>query len=183
MKRYPAWLSLAEQESLLEACTKFAEYDGNDWLYYIVGFALNVDMNKEQILSLTWDEVNPLRGTVSVSKGGCTVIIFLNPEAFTILQQREATALGRFVFSKDEAGEALEVATLDNAFNYAIQLAGLGGVCFEDLRKTHIAKQMAFSVYGLMEDSDLNDDEICDVFGATDFHQYWESQKRKTSLK
>lgn len=145
-----------------------AEDDGNYWLNHIVEFALNTDMNKEQILSLTWDQVNLLRGTISVSKGGCTVIMFLNPEAFTILQEREATTLGSFVFSKD-AGEPIEIAALDNAFKDAVQMAELEGACFDDLRKTYIAKQMAVAVYSAMENTDLSDDEICDVFGDPDF--------------
>jgi hypothetical protein len=175
MRRCPSWLSLAEQKSLLEACGIIAEDDVNDLLSDIVDFALNVDMNKEEILSLAWKNVNLCRRAISVLRGGCTVIMFLEPEALEVLIRRGADALSSFVFSNEV--ERLETKVFDMAFLDAVNEAGLDDVCFEDLRKAHIAREYIFSVYSLMENADLNDDEICEVSGDHELHESWEKRK------
>jgi len=180
MRRRSSWLSQVEQKSLLEACEVIAVDDVNDLFSDIVDFAMNVDMNKEEILSLVWKNVNLCRRTISVLRGGCTVIMFLEPEALEVLIRREANALSSFVFS-NEVERRLETEVFDMAFLDAVNEAGLDDVFFEDLRKTHIARQYIFSVYSLMENADLSDDEICEVSGDNELHESWE--KRKALLK
>ncbi|GEM_PF-6001698 len=175
MRRRSSWLSQVEQKSLLEACEVIALDYVNDLFSDIVDFAMNVDMNKEEILSLAWKNVNLCRRTISVLRGGCTVIMFLEPEALEVLIRREATALSSFVFSNEV--ERLETEVFDMAFLEAVNEAGLDDVCFENLRKTHIARQYIFSVYSLMDNADLNDDEICEVSGDHELHESWEKRK------
>lgn len=180
MGRRPARLSPAEQEYLLECCSTACEDDWDDLLSDIVEFALNVDLNKEEILSLEWNQVDLCRGTISVSRGGCMVIMFLDPVALRILDQRADEDLSNFVFSK-EVGRRLETEFFDRAFQEAVKEAELEDVYFDDLRRTYIVRQYAFSVYSSMENADLSDDEICDVFGDPELHASW--KKRKALLK
>ena len=87
------------KKGLIDACVIYATGKGNVmvthyWLQEIVVFALNVGMRQDEILSLSWPDVDLFRRTATVvrSKNGEKRTVPLNRKAFDVLK---AKARGR----------------------------------------------------------------------------------------
>jgi integrase len=138
------WLTLDEEKRLIDACVIYATGKGNVmvahyWLQEIVVFALNVGMRQDEILSLSWPDVDLFRRTATVmkSKNGEKRTIPLNRKAFAVLK---AKARGReitkgYVFAS-EVGTKILARNLHRAFCDAKGRAEIEDFRFHDLRHT-----------------------------------------------
>lgn len=178
----PCWLSSAEHECLLSTCAVNSKDKGNNWLYDVVDFALNADMSKEQILSLTWNQVDFCSGLISVSKGVSTAKMYLNTQTLKVLRKRKRKALGEFVFAK-EVGKRIRTEIFDKAFRNALREAGMEWLRFDDLRKNFIFSQFAFAVFSAMEDEALTGGKGLALLGDPEFFASWESERKKAQRK
>jgi integrase len=124
------WVTLKEQESLLEASPA--------WLRDIILFALNTGMRQDEILSLKWSQVDMLRRTVTLleTKNKEKRTIPLNQTALGLLRAKgKIRHISGYVFAS-EAGTKIHARNLLRAFYSARRKAGLEDVRFHDLRHT-----------------------------------------------
>ncbi|MFQ5329639.1 MAG: tyrosine-type recombinase/integrase [Thermodesulfobacteriota bacterium] len=125
------WLTSEEECKLLTACS--------ERLRVIVIFALNTGMRQGEILSLRWNNVNLLKGTliIEVTKNGDRRAIPLNGTAWDLLkeQSRIRYPANDYVFTSS-TGTKIDSGHLRRDFMKALRQAGIEGFCFHDLRHT-----------------------------------------------
>lgn len=128
-------LTDAERTSLLKSCSECR----NPWIHPIVIFALETGARRGEILSLTWADIDLARGTARVQgKTGarCIPLTYACTEILKQVQQALPRSIDGRVF-------ACTVQALKQAYNRAVQRAGIPDFTFHDLRHdalTRLAK-------------------------------------------
>jgi len=126
-------LSYEEQKVLLGEC---AEH-----LKPIVITALNTGMRKEEILSLTWEQVNFKEKLIQVGRGktigGDFRIIPMNSDLTGVLNR--VKRIGTHVFCHSDGQRYGNIRT---AFEKAVKRAGIPHIRFHDLRHTFATRYM-----------------------------------------
>ncbi|MCC6502695.1 MAG: site-specific integrase [Deltaproteobacteria bacterium] len=138
------WLTLEEEEKLLEACP--------DWLKQIVTFALNVGMRQGEILDLRWPYIDLFRKTATVmeSKNGEKRTVPLNQKAHEVLisQSKIRHIKSDYVFVTS-VGTRIGKRNLARPFTVAVAKAGIQKFRFHDLRHTFATRliQSGIDIY------------------------------------
>lgn len=129
-KRY---LSDEERDRLLEACRA----SQNRYLFTIVVVAIATGMRKDEILSLTWENVNLDRGLAFLhdTKNSETRAVALTGFALELLAelQHHRSNASRFVFASPNQDRPIDIRS---AWEKARDRAGLHDFRFHDLRHT-----------------------------------------------
>ncbi len=131
------WLTPAEEERLLAVTP--------EWLREIIIFGLNTGMRRGEILSLRWEDVDFLRGTLVVmkSKNRERRTIPLNHTVFELLAAKQAASgqTGGLVFLSARE-TPIDESHLARAFSQARARARLEAFRFHDLRHTFATRMV-----------------------------------------
>jgi integrase len=125
------WITREEAKQLIAA----AEQSKADYLTDFIKLGLNTGMRVNEILSLTWDNVD-LKNKLIVleeTKSGKRESIPLNQSAYTLLVNRKQQNATRYVFSNKQ-GE--RIGSVKKAFKTACVAAGINNFRMHDMRHT-----------------------------------------------
>jgi integrase len=129
------YLTDAERPRLLAACKASVSKD----LYTIVLLALSTGMRRNEILTLTWEAIDTLRGEIYLkdTKNKEPRSVPLTGEALTLLREarraRYTEPLDTLVF---RAPKGAKVYAMNKAWHRALRQAGIDDFCFHSLRHT-----------------------------------------------
>ncbi|NIO03983.1 MAG: tyrosine-type recombinase/integrase [Proteobacteria bacterium] len=129
--RRDRWLTLEEEQKLLEACPK--------WLEEIILFALNTGMRLGEILSLTWRGVDLSRKAVTAfkSKNKEKRTIPFNRATYDLLKAKgKVRSIKTDLVFHTKAYTPIDKCNVGRAFRIAVKRAGMQNFRFHDLRHT-----------------------------------------------
>ena len=133
------WLTLEEENRLLDVCVIGTPTEPRYWLREIVTFALNTGMRQDEILSLKWPNVDLFRKTATVvrSKNGEKRTIPMNNRVFELLKLKAKVRgiKSDYVFAS-RVGTKIHHRNLRRAFYQALERAEIEDFKFHDLRHT-----------------------------------------------
>lgn len=130
------WLTPEEEDNLMRASTGRL----NGQLVDIIIIALNTGMSQEEIIKLSWQNVDLFRRTITTTRKKTTKTrtIPINNTVIELLKQRykvrPITGSGTVFFNR--AGNMVDAAKLKAAFVRAVKEAGIENFRFHDLRHT-----------------------------------------------
>ncbi len=121
-------LSEIEEARLLQECV--------DHLEPIIVIATKTGMRKNEILTLTWDQVDLKRRQIQVikTKSGKNRMIPINEALFKVLCRLRKQNKEEFVFVNTDTGKPFK--TIRHSFEGACRRAGINNLRFQDLRHT-----------------------------------------------
>lgn len=138
------FLSLAEKDRLLQACQE----SRNPNLVPIVKLALITAMRFGEIAGLRWRDIDFQQRTITLlrTKNGDRRIIPLTDEAVSLFQEclTFGVPLDELVFRSQRNSSAQQKVSIREAFENAVERAGIKNFRFHDLRHT-AASYMAMS--------------------------------------
>jgi len=134
------WLTYEEEEALLSKSPQ--------WLKEITIFAIETGCRREEILSLTWKDVDIFKKVVTIfaKKTGDRRNIPLTTKAFDILKSKEKARTKRGSIKREEivfahpGRQKVNFHTLRWAFEKALEKAEIEGFRFHDLRHTFASR-------------------------------------------
>jgi len=145
------FLSDDERERLLQACRE----SRSPYLYTVVVLALSTGARKMELLGLEWCQVDFIRGAIHLeeTKNGERRVLPLTGHALGLMQQH---ASGRRVdtnlmFPSRSGAKPIYIR---DAFEAAVQRAGISDFCFHDLRHS-TASYLAMSGCSLAEIAEI----------------------------
>lgn len=137
------FLEKGEIKVLLDVCPEY--------LKPIIAVAFNTGMRQSEILNLTWDDVDLVRGLIEVknTKNNERRYIPMNSVLLSIFQnlKENCNPTSPYVFT-DRQGGKLIGRTLQRWFNEALEKTGIKNFRFHDLRHT-------FASYLVMSGADI----------------------------
>ena len=152
-RRRVRFLSDDERERLLQACRE----SRSPYLYAVVVLALSTGARKMELLGLVWCQVDFIRGAIHLeeTKNGERRVLPITGYALDLMQQH---ASGRRVDTNlvFPGRTGLKPIYIRDAFEAAVQRAGISDFCFHDLRHS-TASYLAMSGCSL--------DEIAEILG------------------
>ena len=134
------WLTCGEEDSVLSVSPP--------WLKEIVVFAIESGCRREEILSLTWKDVDIFKKVVTIfaKKTGDRRTIPLTARAFDILKSKEKARTKRRSIKREDfvfphpGRQKVNFHTLRWAFEKALEKAKIEGFRFHDLRHTFASR-------------------------------------------
>jgi integrase len=134
------WLTYEEEEALLSASPQ--------WLKEIITFAVETGCRREEILSLTWKDVDIFKKVVIIfaKKTGDRRTIPLTAKAFDVLKLKEKARTKRGSIKREDfvfphpGRQRVNFHTLRWAFEKAIEKAQIEDFRFHDLRHTFASR-------------------------------------------
>jgi len=133
------WLTLDEEERLLNISPP--------WLKEVLIFGLETGCRREEMLSLEWKDVAPVKKSVTIRTGKTAErrVVPLTRRALEVIQQREQARskvrpiMGDYVFTHP-AGKKVNIHTLRWTFERNLERAGIADFRFHDLRHTFASR-------------------------------------------
>lgn len=129
--RMERWLTEEEEEKLLNACP--------EWLRDMVIFSLNTGFRQNEMLSLTWSQVDLSRKTILFwdQKNGGRDTVPINPAAEEILKKHwKVRSLSSDHVFLTSNGTPFIARNLIRSFSIALEKAGIEKFRWHDLRHT-----------------------------------------------
>lgn len=134
------WLTCGEEDALLPVCSP--------WLREMVIFGIESGCRREEILSLTWKDVDLFKKVVTIfaKKTGDRRTIPLTARAFDILVSKEKARTKRRSIKREDfvfphpGRQKVNFHTLRWAFEKALEKAKIEGFRFHDLRHTFASR-------------------------------------------
>ena len=145
------FLSDEERQQLLEAC----KASPNPYLYTVVVLALSTGARKMELLTLTWRDVDPQRGVITLqdTKNGERRVLPLAGPALALMQARAKVRRidTPLVFPRDDGRKPLDIRS---AWETALKHTGVKDFRFHDLRHS-AASYLAMNGASLAEIAEI----------------------------